>query len=122
VVEPVETAPGEPKLRAAFALQGLVVLGVGLPEQVQEFGLVPDEPLVLLRQLPELFLFAEHLVENGFALGESVGDVDQAVKQLVDGKDSCRRPMSEKAVAVKTTNTFWVRPKMAGMESRANRV
>ena len=37
-------------------------------------------------------------------------------------KYSWRRPSSENAVAVKTMKTFWVRPKMAGMESSANRM
>ena len=34
-------------------------------------------------------------------------------------KNSCRSPSSDRVVAVKTTKTFWVRPKMAGIESRA---
>ena len=34
-------------------------------------------------------------------------------------KYSCRRPISAKAFAVKTMYGSWVRPKIAGIESRA---
>ena len=37
-------------------------------------------------------------------------------------KNSWRRPSSENAVAVKTMNVSWVRPKIAGIESRAKRM
>ena len=37
-------------------------------------------------------------------------------------KNSCRRPSREKAVAVKTMKVFCVSPKIAGMESSANRM
>ena len=37
-------------------------------------------------------------------------------------KNSCRRPSSENAVAVNTMKMFWVRPKIAGIESRAKRM
>ena len=36
-------------------------------------------------------------------------------------KYSCRRPISAKALAVKTMYGSWVRPKIAGIESSANR-
>ena len=36
-------------------------------------------------------------------------------------KKSCRSPSSEKALAAKTRNVSWVRPKIAGIESTANR-
>ena len=35
-------------------------------------------------------------------------------------KYSCRRPISAKALAVKTMYGSWVRPKIAGIESSAN--
>ena len=37
-------------------------------------------------------------------------------------KNSCRRPSSENAVAVKTMKTFSVRPYIAGIESSAKRM
>ncbi len=37
-------------------------------------------------------------------------------------KYSWRRPSSENAVAVNTMNMFWVSPKIAGIESSANRM
>jgi hypothetical protein len=51
--------------------------------------------------------------------GQAVRQIDQAVQQPVD--EEVRLSQPEQGVAVKTRKIFWVSPKMAGMESRANK-
>jgi hypothetical protein len=47
-----------------------------------------------------------------------VGEVDQPVEQSSEQEVQLARPI--RALAVQTRQGSWVRPKMAGMESRAN--
>ena len=80
---------------------------------------VVDERQVVLVQGVQDQLDAD----EGQDRGQPVGQVDRAGPAgRRCRKYSWRRPSRENAVAVKTMYTFWVRPKMAGIESSANRM
>ena len=84
---------------------------------VDRFAVVDERQVVLVQGVQDEFDADE--AQDG---REAVGEVDEPVQQSVDQEEQLAQAHQRERGGGEDDKTFWVRPKMAGMESSANRM